>query len=72
MTRMEAGSLLALLLATPMEPVAERSAVTSIGPVTYECMQAGRGIDGLTATFYQTTPAMVLVEHGGTRVVRRW
>ena len=43
---------------------APKSPVTSKGPVTYECTQAGVGNDTLTATFYQTTPAMVLVERG--------
>ncbi len=65
----EAGSLLtALRLAAATKPVTAQSAVASRGPVTYECMQAGGGSDRLTATFYQTTPAMVLVEHrDGTR-----
>jgi heat shock protein HslJ/membrane-bound inhibitor of C-type lysozyme len=43
---------------------APKSAVASKGPVKYECRQAGGGNDTLIATFYQTTPAMVLVQRG--------
>jgi heat shock protein HslJ len=54
-----------------LEPIAEsksasfKSPVASTGPVTYECTQTGGGADTLTATFYQTQPAMVLVDHVG-------
>jgi membrane-bound inhibitor of C-type lysozyme len=41
---------------------APKSPVASKGPVKYECTLAGVGNDTLTATFYQTTPAMVLAE----------
>jgi membrane-bound inhibitor of C-type lysozyme len=44
--------------ATPESPVASK------GPVEFECTQAGGGQDTLVATFYQTKPAMVLVERG--------
>jgi len=47
----------------PKEPVT--SAVASIGPVTYACTQPGGRGGTLQATFYQTQPAMVLVEHDG-------
>jgi hypothetical protein len=43
---------------------APKSPVTSRGPVSYECTQAGAGKDTLAATFYQTTPARVLVGRG--------
>jgi heat shock protein HslJ/membrane-bound inhibitor of C-type lysozyme len=43
---------------------APKSPVASKGPVNYQCTQAGAGSDTLSATFYQTTPAMVLVERG--------
>jgi heat shock protein HslJ/membrane-bound inhibitor of C-type lysozyme len=43
---------------------APKSGVASKGPVNYECTQAGGGNDTLRATFYQTTPALVLVERG--------
>jgi heat shock protein HslJ len=52
-------------------PIAEakstsiKSPVASTGPITYECTQTGGGTDTLKATFYQTQPAMVLVERGG-------
>ena len=39
-----------------------RSRVASKGPVTYQCDPPGRGADGLRATFYETTPPMVLLE----------
>ncbi len=42
-----------------------KSPVASTGPVAYECAQPGGGADTLQATFYQTQPAMVLVERGG-------
>jgi heat shock protein HslJ/membrane-bound inhibitor of C-type lysozyme len=41
-----------------------KSTVSFKGPVSYECTQAGAGKNALKATFYQTTPAMVLVERG--------
>lgn len=41
------------------------SPVASTGPLTYECTQTGGGTDTLNATFYQTQPALVLVERGG-------
>jgi heat shock protein HslJ/membrane-bound inhibitor of C-type lysozyme len=41
-----------------------KSPVKSTGPVEYECRQSGGGTDKLRATFYQTTPALVLVERG--------
>jgi len=48
----------------PTEPVT--SAVASVGPVTYECFgSGGRSAGTLQATFYQTQPAMMLVEHDG-------
>jgi heat shock protein HslJ len=46
------------------KPAAAKSPVASKGPVKYECTRTGGGNDTLVATFYQTTPAMVLVEHG--------
>jgi membrane-bound inhibitor of C-type lysozyme len=45
-------------------PAAPKSPVASKGPVKYECTQAGGGNDTLRATFYQITPALVLVERG--------
>jgi heat shock protein HslJ/membrane-bound inhibitor of C-type lysozyme len=49
---------------TGVSQPAAKSPVTSKGPVECECTQAGGGHDTLRATFYQTTPAMVLVERG--------
>src|SRR5262245_37029807 len=46
-------------------PPAAKSPVSSTGPINYDCTQAAGGGDSLSATFYQTTPAMVLVERGG-------
>jgi membrane-bound inhibitor of C-type lysozyme len=46
------------------KPAAPKSPVASNGPVEYECMQTAGGNDTLRATFYQTTPALVLVERG--------
>jgi heat shock protein HslJ len=43
---------------------APKSPVESTGPVEFECKQAGGGKDTLRATFYHTTPEMVLVERG--------
>ena len=43
---------------------APKSPVASRGPVDFECTQAGGDKDTLTATFYRTKPAMVLVERG--------
>jgi heat shock protein HslJ/membrane-bound inhibitor of C-type lysozyme len=43
---------------------ATKSPVSFKGPLEYECMQAGRSNEALRATFYQTVPAMVLVERG--------
>ena len=42
-----------------------KSPVASTGPVAYECAQGGAGAGTLQATFYQTQPAMVLVERAG-------
>lgn len=36
--------------------------VASRGPVNYECTQPQGGTDALSVTFYQTTPALALVE----------
>jgi membrane-bound inhibitor of C-type lysozyme len=47
----------------PTEPVT--SAVASVGPVTYQCTGSGNRNGTLQATFYQTQPAMMLVEHEG-------
>jgi len=44
------------------KPPAPKSPVTSLGPVTYSCTQNGASADELKATFYRTTPALVLVE----------
>jgi heat shock protein HslJ/membrane-bound inhibitor of C-type lysozyme len=50
------------------EPIGESKAagpnsqVASIGPIEYDCAHAGAGNDTIIATFYQTTPTMVLVE----------
>ena len=44
---------------------AVKSPVASTGPVAYECTQAGARADSLQVTFYQTQPAMVLVERAG-------
>jgi heat shock protein HslJ/membrane-bound inhibitor of C-type lysozyme len=49
--------------AAPNPPVA------SIGPVEYECAPAEAGNDRIMATFYKTTPEMVLIDRGNrTRV----
>ncbi len=65
---MRGGHLFLALLADggiyEFEPIGGESAVASQGPVEYECTQAEGGSDTVKATFYQTTPAMVLVEHG--------
>jgi heat shock protein HslJ len=47
----------------PKEPVTP--AVASVGPIGYDCAQSGKPAGGLSATFYQTQPAMVLVERDG-------
>ena len=39
-----------------------QSPVTSTGPIAFQCTQAGGATETLKATFYQTQPAMVLVE----------
>jgi membrane-bound inhibitor of C-type lysozyme len=50
------------------EPIAGSKAaapncrVASTGPIEYECTRAGAGSDAIIATFYKTTPAMVVVE----------
>ena len=44
---------------------AYKSAVTSTGPVTYECTPKSPGRTSIRATFYKTEPEMVLVERGG-------
>jgi putative lipoprotein len=46
------------------QSAALESPVASKGPVEYDCAQAGGGSEKLRTTFYQTTPAMVLVERG--------
>jgi len=49
------------------EGSSKRSSLTSPvafkGPVEYDCTRAGGGSETLRATFYETTPAMALVEH---------
>lgn len=46
-----------------------RSPVASTGPITYACTPSAGGSDTLRATFYQTQPAMVLLERrNGTRL----
>lgn len=47
----------------PAEPVTP--AVVSVGPLTYECTQSGSPSGTLQATYYQTQPAMMLVERNG-------
>jgi heat shock protein HslJ/membrane-bound inhibitor of C-type lysozyme len=47
-----------------MQGPPSNSSVTSIGPVKYTCTGAGGSTDTLTATFYQTKPALALIEHG--------
>jgi heat shock protein HslJ/membrane-bound inhibitor of C-type lysozyme len=47
----------------PTEPVT--AAVASVGPVTYQCTGSGNRTGALQATFYQTQPAMMLVEYDG-------
>jgi heat shock protein HslJ len=47
------------------KPAAAASPVKATGPIAYVCTRAGGGADALSATFYQTQPAMVLVERGG-------
>jgi heat shock protein HslJ len=47
----------------PKEPVT--LAVASVGPVAFDCTQAGKPAGSLQATFYETQPAMVLVERDG-------
>jgi heat shock protein HslJ/membrane-bound inhibitor of C-type lysozyme len=42
----------------------QNSPVASTDPVKYECTQAGGDNDTLIATFYKTTPVLVLVERG--------
>jgi heat shock protein HslJ/membrane-bound inhibitor of C-type lysozyme len=41
---------------------APNSRVASTGPIAYACTRAGAGDETILATFYKTTPAMVLVE----------
>ena len=49
------------------EGSSKRSSLTSPvafkGPVEYDCTRAGGGSETLRATFYETMPAMALVEH---------
>jgi len=40
-----------------------KSPVAFKGPVEYDCTRAGGGSETLRATFYETMPAMALVEH---------
>jgi membrane-bound inhibitor of C-type lysozyme len=40
-----------------------KSPVAFKGPVEYNCTRAGGGSETLRATFYETMPAMALVEH---------
>jgi heat shock protein HslJ len=47
----------------PKEPVTV--SVASTGPITFNCTQGGKSSGTLQATFYQTEPAMVLVEREG-------
>jgi heat shock protein HslJ len=47
----------------PKEPVTV--SVASVGPITFDCTLGGKDGGGLQATFYQTQPAMVLVERDG-------
>jgi hypothetical protein len=47
----------------PKEPVT--IAVASVGPFTYDCTEPGNRAGAVQATFYQTQPAMVLVEREG-------
>ena len=66
-----AGSILSLVLvaqygyglaAAPAKPGPQQSPVESKGPIHFACTQTGGGSSPLTATFYQTQPALVLVE----------
>jgi heat shock protein HslJ len=46
-------------------PEAPESPASSRGPVSYDCTQGAGPSDTLTATFFETQPATVLVERGG-------
>jgi heat shock protein HslJ/membrane-bound inhibitor of C-type lysozyme len=48
-------------LARPPSALSSDSPVTVVGPITYTCTRVGGRSDTLTATFYQTTPGLVLV-----------
>jgi len=39
--------------------------VKSSGPITLQCRQSGGGAETIKVTFYQTEPALALVERGG-------
>lgn len=62
-----AGSMPSQALSQEAEGSSKRSALKSPvafkGPVEYACTQAGDGSETLRVTFYETTPAMALVEH---------
>lgn len=47
------------------KPAPPRSPVAFTGPFTFDCTQPGGGAETLTATFYKTEPAMVLVDRAG-------
>jgi membrane-bound inhibitor of C-type lysozyme len=44
---------------------AVKSPVASTGPVAYDCSRGGTRAGSLQATFYQTQPAVALVERAG-------
>jgi heat shock protein HslJ/membrane-bound inhibitor of C-type lysozyme len=47
------------------EPASTGSPVASTGPVAYVCMRGQIAQTQLSATFYDTTPPLVLIEHTG-------
>src|SRR5262245_55006058 len=59
------GGIYELEPMTGTNPPSSGTTVASTGPFAFACTRTGGAPDSLTATFYQTQPAMVLVERGG-------
>lgn len=51
--------------ASGSKPAISEPPVDSVGPVTFRCSQPGGATDLLTATYFKTRPALVLLERGG-------
>jgi membrane-bound inhibitor of C-type lysozyme len=49
---------------TKRGPVPLKAKVASSGAIAYDCTRASGGTEAVTATFWRTQPALVLVERG--------